>query len=510
MKIAKLRLDKHFTIAPVDRRLFGVFIEPIRTIVYGSIYNPVHPNADEHGFRKDVIALMRELGPSAIRYPGGNYISNYHWQDGIGPKENRPTRYDKAWYAVDNNHMGIDEYTDWIQKIGAEPMLTVNLGTGTPEEAAQEIEYTNMKGGTYFSDLRRKYGHEKPHRIRLWYLGNEMDGPWQMGEKTADEYGRVAYETAKQMRAVDPDIELVACGSCLNYDLLPTYPDWDRIVLEHCYEKVDYLSIHRYYHYDKERVRDSAFPMQFNPEDIPYIPCDLDNFIDTICAAADFVKARKYSNKTVNISLDEWGVISSSAIKIEGLNWNERVSVPKDKPRSAMNVIDAVLFGSILITLINRCDRVKIACQSIAIGSLIGVDAKGGSWRQTTFYPFQHAAAYANGVTLRPALESPLKQTESYGERPAIQAAAVYNEEEGMVTIFVVNLDLRETIAFEPDFAFEEARLTTHIQLHESQPLAGNTLEDPNRVIPRNLEVDARVTQIEMPPLSWNVLRFAV
>jgi alpha-N-arabinofuranosidase len=507
MKKAALRLDKHFVIAPVDKRLFSVFIEPIGPIVYGSIYNPEHPEADEQGFRRDVLALMKDLGPAAIRYPGGNYVSGYHWQDGIGPREKRPARFDKAWQAVDNNHMGIDEYTDWVKKAGAEPMLAVNLGTGTPEEASCEIEYTNREGGTCFSELRKKYGHDKPHGIKLWCLGNEMDGTWQMGEKTAAEYGRIAYETAKQMRAVDPQIELVACGSCANDKSHPSFPDWDRIVLEHCYEKVDYLSLHRYYSYDKERVKGTVFPQQFNPEDLPCIADDLAGFIDTVCAAADFVKGRKYSDKTVNICFDEWGVMSSPTAKAAGLDWSE--GIPSSQP-GAMNVIDAVIFGSILITFINKCDRVKIACQSIAIGSLIAVNPAGSAYRQTTFYPFRHTAAYAKGITLRPGLESPLKQTESYGERPAIQAAAVYNEDEGMVTIFVVNLDLRETIAFEPDFAFSGVRLCTHLQIHDPQPLAGNTFENPSRIGPKNLPVDPGAKQIDLPPLSWNVLRFAV
>jgi len=449
---------------------------------------------------------MKDLKSTAIRYPGGNFVSNYHWMDGIGPKEKRPARYDKAWKRVETNEMGINEYTDWVKKVGAEPMLAVNLGTGTPEEAAYEIEYTNVGGGTYFSELRKEHGYEKPHNIKLWCLGNEMDGTWQMGEKTAYEYGRVAYEAAKQMRSIDPDIELVACGSCANDKSHPTFPEWDRVVLEQCYDQVDYLSLHRYYSYDPERVKGTVFPAQFTPEDLPCISQDLTSVIDTVCAAADYVKGLKYSNKTINICFDEWGVLTSQTAKAEGCNWTERLDPNLVKRAFYMNMIDAALFGSILITFINKCDRVKIACQSIVISSVVGVDADG-AFRQTTFYPFCQAATYANGLALRPALESPTKMTDGYGEQPFIQAAGVYDEKEGIVTVFAVNLDVRESVEFECQLQFEEAELIEHIQLYDEQALAVNTAKNPNRIVPKKVEISDKIV---LPPISWNVLRFKV
>ena len=403
--------------------------------------------------------------------------------------------------------MGIDEYTDWVKKAGSEPMLAVNLGTGTPEEASYEIEYTNMDGGTYFSELRKQYGHEKPHGIKLWCLGNEMDGTWQMGEKTAFEYGRIANEAAKQMRIVDPTIELVACGSCANDKSHPSFPEWDRVVLEQCYPRVDYLSLHRYYSYDPESVKGTVFPVQFTPEDLPCISRDLNGFIDTVCAAADYVKGMKYSDKTIHICFDEWGIISSQTAKAEGLDWSERQLVEPGKRISNTNLIDACLFGSILISFINRCDRVKIACQSIVIGSVISVDPEGGAFRQTTFYPFQHAAAYGKGVALRSSLLSPYKKTDGYGEQPFVQTAGVYDEESGIVTVFAVNLDLRESVELNCSLQFQSAELIQHIQLHEEQPLAVNTFQNPNRVVPKEIEV---TDQVMLPPLSWNVLRYRV
>ena len=507
MKEARLKIDRDFAIAKVDQRIFSTFIESIRDIVYGCIYNPEHPTADEQGFRKDVLELMRELRSTAIRYPGGNLVSCYHWMDGIGPKEARPVRYDKAWKQIDNNHMGIDEYTDWVKKAGSEPILAVNLGTGTPEEASYEIEYTNMEGGTYYSDLRKQYGHEKPHNIKLWCLGNEMDGTWQMGEKTAEEYGRIAYETAKQMRQVDPNIELVACGSCANDKSHPSFPEWDRIVLEHCYDKVDYLSLHRYFSYDPESIKGTVFPVQFTPEDLPCIAKDLISFIDTVCAAADYVKGLKYSDKTINICFDEWGVITSQTAHAKGLDWSERKDPEPGKRPEGANVIDACLFGSILISFLNRCDRVKIACQSIVIGSVIGVDPKGGAFRQTTFYPFMQAATKGKGVVLRTSLNSPLKKTDGYGEQPFIQTATVYDEENNIVTIFAVNLDLRESVELNCALQFDHIELIKHIQLQDQQPLAMNTFENPNRVVPKEVALSDKVILL---PLSWNVLRYRV
>ncbi len=507
MEKARLKLDRDFSIGKVDKRICSTFIEPIGDIVYGNIYNPEHPCADEQGFRKDVMELMQGLGSAAVRYPGGNFVSGYNWRDGIGPKEKRPIRYDKAWKRIESNQMGIDEYTDWVKKVGSEPMLAVNLGTGTPEEASYEIEYTNLEGGTYFSDLRKENGHKAPHEIKLWCLGNEMDGTWQMGEKTAKEYGRVAYEAAKQMRAVDSGIELVACGSCANDKSHPSYPEWDRIVLEECYDMVDYLSLHRYYSYDPEAIKGTMFPAQFTVEDLPYIAKDMTQFIDTVCAATDYVKGLKYSDKTIHICFDEWGVISSQTAKAKDLDWSERKLPEKGKRVEGMNVIDAVLFGSILITFLNKCDRVKIACQSITIPSMIGAKPEGGAFKQTTYYPFQQVAAYATGVALQNGLHSPTKKTDGYGEQPYIQTAAVYEEESGVITVFAVNLDLRDEVVLEEAYQFEGVKLFSHLQLHDEQPLAMNTLENPERVVPREIELTG---QVVLPPLSWNVLRYKV
>ena len=448
---------------------------------------------------------LKDLKTTLIRYPGGNYVSGYRWTDGIGPKDKRPVRFDKAWRAIDTNQVGIDEYANYAKKLGIESMLVVNLGTGTAEEAANEVEYCNMASGTYWSDLRRKYGNEQPHGIKLWGLGNEMDGPWQIEQKTPLEYGRKAYEAAKMMKWVDPEIELVACGSCTNVPGMKTYPEWDRIVLDNCYEHVDYIALHRYYSYDRNISMVWEYP--FSVVDIAYLSKEFTSYFDTVLAAADFIKGKKRSDKEIHISFDEWGVQTSSNVAPEDCNWTEKV-VSKAR---AMNVIDAVLYGMFLITFLNKCDRVKIACQSIVIGAMIAADPNGGSYKQTTFYPFQHAATYGNGIVLQQKLYSPLVKTEHFGKQPAIQSAVVYNPENNEITVFAINLNLREDIAIETDFSsFGHVELVEHIQIHDEQPLAGNTFENPYRIVPKNVEVDKNSDSVILPKLSWNVLRFEI
>ena len=291
MKNAKIIIDKDFPISRIDRRIYGSFIEHLGRAVYGGIYQPGSPLADEQGFRRDVLELIRELGVPVVRYPGGNFVSGYKWEDGVGPREERPKRIEPAWTVVENNEFGLNEFSDWAQKAGTEVMMAVNLGTRGPAEAMELLEYCNLDRGTALSELRHKHGYPKPHGIKLWCLGNEMDGPWQIGHKTAQEYGRIANETAKVMRDIDPDIELVACGS--SAPDMPTFGEWEATVLDNCYDNVDYISMHRYYG-DWERD-----PKTFLANNV-----DMDRFITDVASICDFVKAKKRSDKMINISFE--------------------------------------------------------------------------------------------------------------------------------------------------------------------------------------------------------------
>ena len=292
---AKLILNKDFTVGEVDERLFGSFIEHLGRAVYNGIYEPTHPSADDQGFRTDVMELVNKLNVPIVRYPGGNFVSGYNWEDGIGDKSKRPVRPELAWHVIESNEVGIDEFQEWAKRAGSKVMQAVNLGTKGPDEARNLLEYCNFPTGTYYSDMRRANGFEEPFDIKVWCLGNEMDGPWQIGAKTAEEYGRIACETAKIMKELDPSIELVACGSSgLG---MPTFGKWEATVLEHTYDYVDYISLHSYY---GNREKDTA----------SFLACslDMDKFIKSVSAICDYVKAVKHSDKTVNLSYDEWNV----------------------------------------------------------------------------------------------------------------------------------------------------------------------------------------------------------
>ncbi|MBA2698814.1 MAG: alpha-L-arabinofuranosidase, partial [Nocardioidaceae bacterium] len=245
MKTATATIDPAFRVGLVDRRLFGSFVEHMGRCVYTGIFEPGHPTADVVGFRHDVLELVRELGPTIVRYPGGNFVSGYRWEDGIGPVDQRPRRLDLAWRTLESNEVGVDEFATWCRSAGVEPMMAVNLGTRGVQEAADLLEYCNHPDGTALSDLRQSHGSKEPHGIKVWCLGNELDGPWQIGHKTATEYARLAAETARAMRMVDPSIELVACGS--SNTNMPTFAAWEATVLEQCYELVDFISLHNYY-----------------------------------------------------------------------------------------------------------------------------------------------------------------------------------------------------------------------------------------------------------------------
>ncbi|HUC94063.1 MAG TPA: alpha-L-arabinofuranosidase C-terminal domain-containing protein [Paenibacillus sp.] len=505
MKTASYIADKTFRIGEVDKRLFSSFIEHLGRNVYGGLYEPGHPDADEQGFRKDVMALIKELGIPMIRYPGGNFVSGYDWVDGIGPVKDRPSRLDLAWRVTETNEIGTDEFADWARKTGVDFMAAVNLGTGTPKEAGQLIEYCNHPSGTYWSDLRRKNGHESPHGIKTWCLGNEMDGPWQIGALSPDDYGKKALETAKIMRWVDPDIELVVVGS--STPEMPGYPDWDRIVLEHTYEYADYISIHRYYSYDAERPL--FFPIVDVVDDFPYFAVDMNEFIRTVVAAVDLTKAKKRSRKQVHVSFDEWGVVSSSTPREVREPWEVSSSVTEGE--STFNLLDALIYGGLLCTLLKNADRVKIACQSLLInaGGMISTKKNGPVIKQTTFYPFQQVSQYGRGVSLRDRLDAPSVETPHYGSVPALQSAAVYNEETNSVTVFMVNCDRKDDILTSFDLrSFGNVRLIEHRSLGGDDLFATNTYDHPECVVPQPVPTGSGDEAL-IPKSSWNMLRFA-
>ena len=292
---SRFTLDSAFAVGSVNPRLYGSFVEHMGRCVYTGIYEPGHPAADADGLRQDVLELVRELGVTTVRYPGGNFVSGYRWEDSVGPRGERPTRLDLAWKSTETNEFGLGEFMDFCGKTGMEPMMAVNLGTRGVEDAVRLLEYSNHPGGTELSDRRAAHGDKEPYGIRMWCLGNEMDGPWQTGHKTPEEYGRLAAETARAMRQVDPGLELVACGS--SSSSMPTFASWESTVLQATYDLVDYVSLHAYYE-EIDGDRDSFLASAV----------DMEHFIESVVATCDHVRARLKAKKHINLSFDEWNV----------------------------------------------------------------------------------------------------------------------------------------------------------------------------------------------------------
>ena len=497
MKKAKMILDKDYQISRIDDRLFGSFIEHLGRAVYGGIYEPGHPLADEFGFRTDVIGAVKKLGIPIVRYPGGNFVSGFNWEDSVGPVEKRPKRLDLAWFTTETNEVGLHEFSAWAGKAGAKLMYAINLGTRGPEQARDVVEYANHKSGSKFSDLRIANGKKDPFGIKLWCLGNEMDGSWQMGQKTAFEYGHVANEAAKMMKWVDPSIELVACGSSSSE--MPGFGSWELEMLNECYDNIDYVSLHRYY----------GNPTGDTPGFLART-MDMDDFIKSVTAICDAVKGKKHSKKQINLSFDEWNVWYHSNEQDKEIwkreKWNRALPLLED----IYNFEDALLVGSMLLTLIRNADRVKIACLAQLVNVIAPIMTRngGGCWAQTTYYPFQHASQYGRGIALKAIVQSPVYDCADYENVPVIDTAATLADN-GSVTVFCVNRDLAEDCLLDLDLrSFGDMELEEHIVLHHDDVKAVNTEDCPDRVVPHSMPLKKTDGQTVIPALSWNVLRF--
>jgi len=497
VKKAKMILDKDFRIGKVDERIYGSFIEHLGRAVYGGVYEPEHPEADENGFRKDVIELVKELKVPIVRYPGGNFVSGYNWEDGVGPVEDRPQRLDLAWRTTETNKMGTNEFMKWCKAIGSDVMMAVNLGTRGVDAARNLVEYCNHTSGSYWSDLRISHGYKEPHKIKTWCLGNEMDGPWQIGHKTAEEYGRLACETAKAMKWVDSSIELVACGS--SNIAMQTFPQWEATVLDETYDNIDYISMHQYYgNAEKDTGNFLARSL------------DMDAFIKTVISTCDYIKAKHRSKKTINISFDEWNVWFHSH---EADSKRDPWSIAPPQLEDVYNFEDALLVGSMLITILKNADRVKMAClaQLVNVIAPIMTSNNGGAWRQTIFYPYMHTSLFGRGYALNPIISSPVYDSKDYTDVPLLDATAVVNDEKEEITIFAVNKDTKDSLSLQCDLrSFEGYRVKEHIVLENDDVYAVNTELNPNNVAPHyrgNAKLSDGNLSADLSKLSWNVIR---
>src|SRR5919198_2926618 len=381
--------------ADFDRRLLGAFLEHLGRAIYTGVYDPKSPLADAKGFRTDVIAEIKAMAVPVMRYPGGNFVSGYNWLDGVGPKKQRPTVLERAWNSLETNQFGTNEFIEWCKRVNTEPLLAFNLGTGTPEMAVAYVEYCNVDKGTKWSDLRRKHGFEQPHNVRYWCLGNEMDGPWQMGHMPAREYGRKARDAARQIRVLDRSLQLIACGS--SNTIMPTYLVWDREVLEECYDQVDGISLHNYY---------GNTPALTGKSTARYLAMNLDmeRQIREIAAVWDYVQALRKSPKRLWLSFDEWNVWYRA--RSGDFTDGRRAFAPK-LLEEVYNLEDALLVGGFLNTLLRQSHRVRIACLAQIINVIAPLVTKDTSvLRQSTYYPYAWALQYARGRVLDLRVES--------------------------------------------------------------------------------------------------------
>ena len=553
-KQARITIHPDFPIGEISPRLFSAFLEPIGTMVNGTMYNPKHPTADEQGMRKDFLEAIAGTGLPAVRLPGGNFVSAWQWKDSIGPKDQRKVHLDPAWYQYITNEVGHDEYLQWAEKAGTKPLYTVNLGTGTMQDAMDLVEYTNHEGGTYWSDLRRKYGHEKPYGVDTWYLGNEMDGHWQLGswEKDPRGYGVLCQETSKAMKWIDPTIKTAVCGSSAPF--MEHFPEWDEKVLDQCYDVVDYLSIHHYH---------SAPPGD--------IRCLLggsvyyEDFINTEIAMCDYVASKHRSPKKMMISFDEYGAMIRPNSELHP-GWGRynmaRTHYRFDPERKYIrhdpdNMRDHVFPGgdmehllamtSIQLAFLRHADRVKIGCMTGGLSALCASN-HDRTWRTASHYAYMQLLSYARGISMRVSVDSEtfdmpgyaIDDTSQYTGRsnvPYVDCAAAWDKEAGRLSIFVINrnehetypleLDLRgffapsttpsgaadpvlsPVIPYEVQVSGNTSRALKHWEIRSDDISAVTTPDDDTRFMPverAGASFHAGLLTTQIRPLSWNVI----
>lgn len=492
---AKITIARELKAGEIDKRIFGSFIEHLGRAVYGGIYEPGHPLADEDGFRKDVIELINQLNVPVVRYPGGNFVSGYNWEDGVGPVEKRPKRLDLAWGTTEPNLVGTNEFMKWCKKANTAPMMAVNLGTRGPEDARRLVEYCNHPGGSALSDLRASHGYKDPWGVKLWCLGNEMDGPWQMGAKTAHEYGRTALEASKLMKWTDSSIETVLCGSSSRQ--MHTFGDWEATTLDIAYDSIDYVSLHQYYgNHSKDTASFLAKSLEF------------DDFIYSVICICDYIKAKKRSKKTINLSFDEWNVwYHSNGAPFE--KWSTAPAQLED----IYNFEDALLVACMLITLLRHADRVKIAClaQLVNVIAPIFTENGGGSFRQTIFYPFEQMSNYAKGYAIRPIIESDKYDCKEFTDVPYLESVVSYDEENGEMAVFCVNRSLDDEMQLDISlFDFEGYKPVAFDSMDGYGVYEENTFNCEKVCMHSNPlpDSDGRCVTAKLKPLSFNVIRF--
>lgn len=502
MERTRILAHKEYTKGRIDKRIYGSFVEHMGRVVYSGIYECEHPTANKDGFRQDVIEKIKEMGVTCVRYPGGNFVSNYDWKDGIGPKELRPKKRDLAWKSIETNQVGTDEFMKWIQTIGAAPIFAVNLGTKGVENAVSLLEYCNSEKGTYYSDLRCKNGHEAPYKIKMWCLGNEMDGDWQIGHKTAEEYGRLAHEVGKAMKLLDPDIELVVCGSSMSSN--STFGNWESEVLKHTYELTDYISLHQYYGGQEKGT------LEFLAQSL-----DMERYIKTVCNICDVEKVKRNTEKTVNICFDEWGVWSIETNVVQKSVENNPWQIAPAISEQVYSMEDTLLFSSMMMNFLKYCDRVKIGCQSLLtnISACIMTEKMGDVWVQPIYYPFHYMAKYGHGIVLDSKWNGSFYRTSGFENVPCADHVIVFNDEKNELVLFLVNrMEYEIEVEINAEH-FELNKVIESVALHHGKDIKATNFEDHGCITPTALEnsiVENNAVLCKLLPLSFQMVRISL
>ena len=491
----RITIDTKRVISEISPLLFSGFAEHMGRRIYEGIYDHASPHADENGLRKDVLAALRELNYRSMRYPGGNFVSGYRWEDGIGPSEQRPRRRDLAWQSIETNQFGTDEFLQFCREIGTAPMLAVNLGTGGIQDAANLVEYCNASTGSNYADMRAANGHTDPYGVKYWCLGNEMDGPWQIGHLDAVEYGKKAREAAKLMRLHDDSIELVLCGS--SSSLMHTYPEWDRIGLELCWEQVQYHSMH-YYASNAENDTQSFLALSAAFED----------YVDTVAGVLRYVKAKTRSKHDVYLSWDEWNVWYKTHERSDKRgDWQEAPHLIEE----IYNLEDALVVAQWLNVFLRKADVLKIACIAQIVNVIAPImTTRNAMLKQSIYYPLMHFSQMASGNSLDLLVESPRYETKQFGDMPLLDVSSAHDEAAHTNTIFIVNRSLTESMPIEINWQdVKPNRITSAHQLSGTDPKAHNSWDNPNQVTAQAIhapKIIDGVAQMSLPPLSFTAL----
>lgn len=497
----RVYVDSRRTIGMLDPNLFGSFLEQLGRAIYEGIYDPGSKLSDSNGFRKDVMDEIRQLAVPIIRYPGGNFVSGYNWLDGVGPKQDRPHILDRAWNTVNSNQFGTNEFMAWCKAVGTKPLMAVNLGTGTPEQAAALVEYCNVEQGTKWSDLRRQHGYQEPYAVRHWCLGNEMDGPWQIGHMSATEYGSKAGDAARQMRDIEVSLKLTVCGS--SAPSVPTYMEWDRQVLEECYDDIDGLSLHRYFGNGPEDTGgDSSKFLALNLQ--------MEQQIAETIAVCDFVKAHKRSHKRLWLSFDEWNVWYRA-----GMGPASKGPLPQASHllEEVYNLEDALLVGGMLNSLMRNADRVKIGCLAQLINVIAPILTNpNGVLKQTIYYPYCWAIQYAKGFVLDLLVESPTYPMAGMDRVPYVDVAGTVDAQNGTNSLFILNRDLVKAQAVEINWEKAPGGVIASSTLTGNDLKAVNSFDEPQRIAPQAVgktSISGNHSTIEVPARSYTVIQWS-